>query len=98
MTVADDSFITEQTVVSRNANLLTAPVHDETVMMDIDGGQYYGLDDIGTAIWQRLEAPQTFGALIDYLAAQYDAERGVIAADVAKLLAQMAEHKVVSLA
>ncbi|MEI9992436.1 MAG: PqqD family protein [Rhizomicrobium sp.] len=90
--------ISEEAVVSRNPGLMTAAVHDETMMMDIEGGKYYGLDDIGSAIWQRLEAPQTFAALIDGLAAEYDAERNVIAADVARLLALMAEHKVINLA
>jgi hypothetical protein len=88
--------LTEQTTIHRNPKLMTASVHDETVMMDIDGGQYYGLDDIGTVIWQRLESPQSFGALVDGLASEYEADRAVIAADVARLLTLMAERKVVT--
>lgn len=90
--------IADTTVVTRNADLMTAPVHDETMIMDIKSGTYYGLDDIGTAIWLRLETPKTFGALIDSLVAEYDAERSAIVSDVAKLLTLMTEHKVVTLA
>lgn len=90
--------IDEQTLITRNMALMTAPVHNETVMMDIDSGHYYGLDDIGSEIWRLLEVPCTFGALVDSLAADYDAERAVIADDVRKLLSVMAEHKVVTLA
>lgn len=89
--------IGEDTVVTRNPGLLAAAVHDETLMMDVDAGRYYGLDDIGSEIWQRLEAPLKFGVLIDSLAAEYDAERDVIAADVGKLLTLMAEHGLVRL-
>ncbi len=97
-TANDDPSITEETVVARNANLLTSVVHDETVMMDLDSGHYYGLDDIGSEIWRHLEAPCRFGELVDRLAAEYDADRGIIAEDVRKLLSVMAEHKAVTVA
>lgn len=89
--------VDERTLVARNADLLTAAVHDEIVMMDLDNGRYYGLDDIGSEIWRRLETPRGFGELVDDLAADYDADRAVIAEDVSKLLAVMAEHKIVTL-
>jgi len=89
--------ISDDTLITRNTGLLAAAVHDETVMMDIESGRYYGLDDIGSVIWQRLEAPCRFGTLIDGLVADYEADRAVIAEDVRKLLSIMAEHKVVVL-
>lgn len=90
--------IDEQTLITRSSGLMTAPVHDETVMMDIENGQYYGLDDIGSEIWRRLESPCRFGDLVDGLVVNYDSDRAVIAADVRKLLAVMADHNVVTLA
>lgn len=90
--------IDDQTLVSRTSTLLVAPVHDETVMMDIEKGHYYGLDDIGSEIWRRLEAPRRFGELVDSLVADFEADRAVIAQDVRAFLSIMAEHKVVTLA
>ena len=89
--------IGENTLIARSSALLAAAVHDETVMMDIASGHYYGLDEIGSVIWQRLETPCTFGVLVDGLVTDYEAERAVIAEDVRKLLSIMAEHKVVTL-
>ncbi len=89
--------IGNDTLITRSAGLLAAAAHDETVMMDIESGRYYGLDDIGSVIWRRLEAPCRFGKLIDSLVAEYDADPAVIAEDVRKLLSIMAEHKVVTL-
>lgn len=93
----DNARIDEQTLITRGTGLMTASVHDELMMMDIENGHYYGLDDIGSEIWRRLEAPRTFGALVDSLAADFDAERAVISQDVRALLAAMAEHRVVAL-
>lgn len=87
-----------RTLVSRSPSVLTAEVDGEIVMMSIEEGRYFGLDDIASDIWKRLEAPLSFAALIDALAADYDADRATIAADVRALLERMAAHGVVTLA
>ncbi|HEY1979766.1 MAG TPA: PqqD family protein [Xanthobacteraceae bacterium] len=89
--------INDQTLISRSDSLLVAGVHDETVMMDIQNGHYYGLDDIGSDIWKRLETPCRFSDLVDALIADYDADRAVIARDVLQLVTLMASNKVVTL-
>jgi len=44
-----------------------------------------------------MKVPRNFGELIDWLVADYDADRAVIADDVRKLLLEMAAHDVVQL-
>ena len=90
--------IADATVISRSPSVLTAEVDGEVVMMSIEQGRYFGLDDIGSDVWHRIEPPCSFAALIDRLAADYDADRATIAADVQALLARMAEQDVVRLA
>jgi hypothetical protein len=89
--------ITDATVISRSPSVLTAEVDGEIVMMSIEQGRYFGLDDIGSDIWKRIEPPCSFAALIDGLAADYEADRASIAADVQALLDRMAEQDVVRL-
>jgi hypothetical protein len=86
------------TMISRSPSVLTAEVDGEIVMMSIEQGRYFGLDDIGSDIWKRIEPPCSFGALIDGLAADYEADRATIATDVQNLLGLMAEQDVVRLA
>jgi hypothetical protein len=90
--------IADVTMISRSPSVLTAEVEGEIVMMSIERGSYFGLDDIGSDIWKRIEQPCTFATLIDGLAAAYDADRAAIAADVRALLDRMAEQDVVRLA
>jgi len=90
-----DAAIADATVISRSPSVLTAEVEGELVMMSIEQGRYFGLDDIGSDIWRRIEPPCSFCALIDRLAADYDADRATIAADVQALLGRMAAHDVV---
>jgi hypothetical protein len=90
--------ISEATIICRSPSVVTAEVDGEIVMMNIEQGRYFGLDDIGSDIWKRIEPPCSFAVLIDALAADYEADRATIMADVQKLLGQMAEQDVVRLA
>jgi hypothetical protein len=85
------------TLISRSPSVLTAEVDGEIVMMSIEQGRYFGLDDIGSDIWKRIEPPCSFAALVDGLAADYQADRATIAADVQALLDRMADQDVVKL-
>jgi hypothetical protein len=87
----------EFTVISRSPWVLAAEVDGEVVMMSIEEGLYFGLDDIGSDIWKRIESPCTFGELVDRLVADYDADRETIASDLRALLLRMTEHDVVKL-
>ena len=89
--------IADVAVISRSPSVLTAEVDGEIVMMSIEQGRYYGLDDIGSDIWRRIEPPCSFAALIDKLVADYDADRATIVADVQTMLGRMVEQDVVRL-
>jgi hypothetical protein len=90
--------IVDGTMISRSPSVLAAEVQGEIVMMSIEQGSYFGLDDIGSDIWKRIEQPCSFAALIDGLATAYDADRCTIVTDVRQLLDRMAAQDVVRLA
>ena len=65
---------------------LAATVDQEIVILSVERGSYYGLDDIGSEIWQQMAMPVAVGALCDALATKYDADRATIEHDVLTLL------------
>jgi len=89
--------IASTTIVSRSPSVLTAEVDGEIVMMSVKQGRYFGLNDIGSDIWKRIEPPCSFATLIEGLAADYEADRATIRIDVKNLLGHMVEHDVVRL-
>ena len=75
------------TSLVKSANdLISAPVNSEVVILSVERGTYYGLDEIGTEIWQRLESPMRIDMLCEDLAAKYAADRQTIERDVLALL------------
>ena len=85
------------TLISRSPSVLTAEVDGEIVMMSIEQSHYFGLDQIGSDIWKRIEPPCSFAALIDGLAADYEADRATITTDVKTLLVHIVERDIVRL-
>jgi len=90
--------IANATLIARSPAVLAAEVDGEIVMMSIEHGRYFGLDDIASDIWKRIETPCSFAELIDRLLVDYDADRATIAADVRALLLGMAAQDAVRLA
>ena len=66
-----DQVITSATTVCRVEDLLTAELDEETVMMDIKGGTYYGLNGCGTRIWALLSKPITVSDLCHQLTDEF---------------------------
>ena len=89
--------ITGATIIARSPSVLTSEVDGEIIMMSIGQGRYFGLNDIASDIWQRIDPPRAFDDLVDQLAAAYSADRATIAADVLALLGEMLARNVVVL-
>lgn len=75
---------------------IAATVDREIVILSVERGSYYGLDDVGSEIWQKMENPVRVDALCEVLAAKYDADRGTIERDVLALLDKLAAEGLVS--
>ena len=85
------SLITASTRISRRADLLASGLRGETVMLDVQQGRYFGLDDIGSDIWALLESPLSVGELCEQLVATYDVDAEICQRDVLALLEELRE-------
>jgi hypothetical protein len=79
----------------RAEHVVRATEGDRTVLLDPVGGEYFGLDEVGSRIWELLPAHPTAAALADRLFDEFDAPRETLAADAARLLGELAAAKLV---
>ncbi|NIM71259.1 MAG: PqqD family peptide modification chaperone [Xanthomonadales bacterium] len=70
--------------------VLAQEVHGETVLLDLASEAYFGLDEVGTRVWQLLAAGHNLGELLGTLAEEYRVTRGQLEGDVGELLASLA--------
>jgi hypothetical protein len=50
--------ITIESRVARSPDQVWAALGDELVMFNFEAGQYFGLNAIGAAVWERLQEPR----------------------------------------
>lgn len=84
-----DIFTVSDEVVARE-------VGGEMVLLDLESGQYFGLDTVGGRIWELLsERPHSLKELCDAIEAEFDAPRSQIEADLLALAQQMSEQDLI---
>jgi hypothetical protein len=75
--------------LSRAQEILSTDLDHETVLMSIDAGAYYGLTGPAQSIWEKLETPMTFSALVDLLVKEYKITPEACTADLQSFLGEM---------
>jgi hypothetical protein len=91
----NENTVNLQSVVSRNPEIIHSAMDGEVVMMSVDQGLFFGIDTIGTHIWNLLETPVKVEDLIEKLVASYDVERSVCENDTLVFLNDMLVKKVI---
>jgi coenzyme PQQ synthesis protein D (PqqD) len=79
----------------QRADLLTAVVGEDLIMMSLETGQYHSLTGVGSRIWELLAEPTTEEAIISQLQAKYDVPPDVCASEVTAFLADLRKRGLV---
>lgn len=62
---------------------------DAMVLLDVERGRYYTLNEVGGRVWTMLDEGLRFPVIVERLTQEFDAPRGRIEADVAALLERL---------
>jgi hypothetical protein len=89
--------ITLSSVVQRNTDMLFSKMDEEVVMLSIQNSEYYGLNEIGSTIWEMIEKPVQVETLMLQLMEEYEVERRQAESDILALLNALYNKKIVHL-
>lgn len=81
----------------RNSKIETAEMGEEVGMLDVETGNYYILNEIGTDIWAFLETPITFEQLVNQLLSIYSIDYDTCERESLSFLEEMIENKLIQL-
>lgn len=70
-------------------------VADETVILHLGNGTYFGLDPIGARLWDALAAGDLPASICESLLETYDVEPAQLADDLRTLLGELASNDLV---
>ncbi len=81
--------ISNRTKIMRNNDIFSSEIDEETVMMSIENGEYYGINSVGSYIWKLLETPRSFGSLKTELRKEFDVSEEECNRDLGEFVAAL---------
>jgi hypothetical protein len=64
----------------------------EAVVLNVDSGRYFGLNEVGTRFWQGLEQGHSLDQITERLSGEYEVEGPELQRDLAELIAALKER------
>ncbi len=75
--------------------VLSTDLENEGVLLNLETGEYFGLDAVGMDMWKVLSNSETVEDARTALLAQYEVDEDVLIRDLDDLIAKLAERKLV---
>jgi hypothetical protein len=85
-----------QTRFARSADISSTVLEREAVLLNLGNGVYYGLNRVGTAVWDLLKEEQPLEAVLTAVCDRYDVSEDVARADVAALVSQLQQEGLIT--
>lgn len=73
--------------------VLVRQLDDEIIILDLASESYFGLDEVGTAMWNEMTNADSIEHAYQLLLEQYDVEPETLRADMQGLLHQLLEKR-----
>src|SRR5262245_43215334 len=96
MTTAPHSIDLERRV-HPSAEVLVQAVGEECVLLDLASESYFGLDEVGTSLWEQLNRNPALRAAHEALLVEFDVDAAQLEADLVALVASLADARLVTI-
>ena len=78
-------------------DVLVSHVGDELVLLDLMSEQYFGLDAVGSTIWERLTTAPCIADALAALLDEFEVDRDQLLHDIGRLLGDLVSRNLVEL-
>ncbi len=75
--------------ISLSPEVISQEVSGETVLLDLESENYFGLDEVGTRIWQLIKETNDLQSIYKTLLTEYDVSEERLQQDLDTLLAEI---------
>ncbi|MGO8871769.1 MAG: PqqD family protein [Acidimicrobiales bacterium] len=77
-------------VYGRRDRVMMQQVEGDSVLLDIDTGEYFSLNEVGGRVWELCDGTRSVESIADAICTEYDVERATAMRDADELLADLA--------
>lgn len=91
----DRAMISADSIVSATSDQVHCDLAGEAAILSLSSGIYFGLDPVGTYIWELLQSPVRVDDICTAVVERYDVQIDRCRADVTSLLKEMLAHELI---
>lgn len=81
-------------MIKENNQILFQKLGKESVILNLDSEQYFGLDEIGTRIWEVLKQEGSTEKALSVLLEEYNVAEEVLRKDIEDLIEELKKEKI----
>ena len=81
---------------SRKEGVLAQTAAENWVLLDLESGEYYALDEVSSRIWHLCDGQRSIAEIAETVHREYDAPTAQIERDALAFLCEMAQEGLVS--
>lgn len=85
------------TTIKRVRKIDATDFNDEKVMMDIENGKYYALNEVGSSIWDKIESNILVSDIVEKLLEEYDVSKEECIEEVLNYLNKLEEENLIEI-
>lgn len=73
----------------RQEGILAQEAQGQTVLLRLEDGGYYAVDEVGAMIWELCDGHRSVGEIVSLLCAEFDATEATVRADVLEFVGDL---------
>jgi len=87
--------LTSESLLVQDSEPIAATIDEDVVMLSVRAGAYFGLNDVGSEIWNMLATPRRLGDVCRSLSSLYEVDDETVARDVFPFLQMLVDSGLV---
>ncbi len=89
------SALSDDTTIFHGGDVVFRNLDGEAVLVDLKAGIYFGLDEVGTRIWEWIGEHGRVGSVLDAIVGTYEVSREQARQDLVHLIEELLEQGLV---
>ncbi len=83
--------------ITRNSDIDATDLDGEVVMMNLEKGQYFMMNQVGSRIWEIIKEPSTVNNIINTLLGEFQVEKNQCKENVVEFLGKLKNANLISI-
>ncbi|WP_293984005.1 lasso peptide biosynthesis PqqD family chaperone [uncultured Clostridium sp.] len=93
----DKQIINDESIIRKNIEIDDADLDGEKVMMNLDKGKYFSLNEVGSRIWTIISTSMSIKGITDILIKEYDVDYETCKVEVIKFIKKLYEDDLIEI-